>query len=202
MKFGNYLVGQSCRLPGKTTMNLARRKKEFHPRTMVPLLAVLIAGFLAAAKFAFLDPLGRKAAAYDKLSRQQEQLASVTASMKNYDQIAAQYGRYSYGYMTKEEAALVDRMQVLSLVESKLAGTATVKDFSVSGNTLSVNIRNVTLAQTSAIVKDLESSDLVSGVSVYTAATEKTGAAAERDASHPADVSMTVTLTKTKGAAK
>ena len=199
---GKSLGGRFQRLPEKATMNLAQRKKRFHPHTMLPLIFVLVAGSLAVAKFAFLDPLGRKTDAYDRLSRQQEQLASVTASLKDYDEVAEKYGKYSYGYMTEDESALVDRIQVLDLIEEKLSGMATVKDFSISGNTLSVNISNVTLAKTGVIVKDLESSSLVSSVSVYTASTEGNSGSQSQNSAQPVSVSMTVTLTKSKEASK
>lgn len=187
------------KLPGKTSMNFARRKKKFRPRVMIPLILILIGAALAAAKFAFIDPLGRKAAAYDGLSSRREELASAAAAVKDYDSVAEKYGKYSYGYLTNEEASTADRMKAISLVESIVASAASVSDFSISGNTISIDADGISLEQMGAVVKKLEASELVSTVTVQTAASDGNGTAAGSTAQRAA-FALTVTLADAKEA--
>ena len=115
-------------------------------------------------------------------------MQQLTVHLAGYDKLAAQYGRYSYGWMTETEASLLDRMQVMTIIEEKIAPAATIADFAINNNALTVNISGVTLDQTSALVNELELSPLVYSVSVYTAKAD--------DATLQAQVSMTILLQK------
>ena len=62
-----------------------------------------------------------------------------------------------------------DRIDILDLIETKLARIATVENISINANVLTVNISGITLEQASNMVEDLESSALVQKASVYSA---------------------------------
>lgn len=175
-------------LPTKATMNLAFHESSFRLSRVLPAAVVGVAALLVFTKLAILNPLDQKAAAYEALGARQAQMQLVTAKLAGYNDLAAQYGRYSYGWMTSTESSLVDRMQVIALIEDKISSAATIADFAVNNNALTVNMSGVTLDQTSAIVSDLESSPLVSSVTVYTAKAS--------DATLQAQVSMTIILHK------
>ena len=172
----------------KKTMNLAFHKSEINPKILVPVILLIIVAGVAFAKFGFLDPLDKKTAALMDLSSRQVQLEMVNAKLTGYDEVAAEYGRYSYGWMTETESGLVDRMDILSIVEKTIAPTGTIDNFSIKDNVLSVTINGLTLQQTSALVKKLEAQDLVTSAAVYSAAAE--------DATLQAKVAMTIILEK------
>lgn len=175
-------------MPSKTTMNLAFHESSFHLGRTLAFVVVAMAVILVFTKIAILDQTDKKTAAYAALAEKQTQLQLVMTKLAGYDELAAQYGRYSYGWMTEEEAALVDRMQVLSIVENQIVPAATVQDFAINNNVLTLNISNITLEQTSALVNTLENTQLVSSVSVYTAQSD--------EQSQQAKVSMTIILEK------
>lgn len=182
--------------PSKTTLNLAmRRKSEFHPKRLVPLLLVL---FLCAAlfgKFAVSDRLQRVNEAQARLTALQSQKTDLLAATADYDEVAERYRLYSVGWMTEEEAALVDRVGMLDLIESELMGKGRVLGLTASGNLLSVQLSGITLDDTSTIVERLYQRDDVVNVSVYTATTaEETGSNAA--------VSLIVTMTAEGGEAE
>ena len=81
-------------------------------------------------------------------------------------------GRYSYGWMTEDETNLVERMDILSLMETKIRPRAQIEDFSISGNVLTVNLEGITLEQTSSLVTLLESDPLVTSATVYKASND------------------------------
>lgn len=172
---------------GKTTMNFARKESGVKLGRMAPVIVLVVLVVAIGAKVGILDLLDQKTAAYANLAAKQEQLVAISMQLTEYDEVAALYGRYSYGWMDESETSLVDRMKVLDLIEEKLASAALVSNFSVNGNVLTLNLSGVTLDETSAIVRDLESSPMVVSVSV---------ASASAPEAEDASVFMTINLTR------
>lgn len=80
--------------------------------------------------------------------------------------------------MTEEEASLVERGDVLTILERKLIASSDVKDFTINNNVITANITGVTLDQAREIVKVLEEDPLVSSATIYSAKTEEDTAVA------------------------
>lgn len=161
--------GKKVVIPTKTTMNFARKESGVKLGRVAPAALVVIAIVAIGAKVGILDLLDQKTAAYASLASKQEQLVAISMQLTEYDEVAALYGRYSYGWMDESETSLVNRLDVLDLIEEKLASAAYVSNFSVNGNVLTLNLSGVTLDEISAIVRDLESSPMVLGVTVSSA---------------------------------
>lgn len=172
--------------PNKRTMNFLRRSTIDH-KIMLPVLLAAILMLSGFVKVGILNPLGQKAEAYSALAAKQEQLALANETLAGYDDLLQQYGRYSYGLMNDTEINLVSRMDVLSLVETKIAPSAHIEDFAVNNNILTMNICGVTLKEASAIVKSLESSPLVIRAAVNSATA---------DDGREARIFISITLTK------
>ena len=159
-------------LPSKKTMNFVHHESSFNPKKVLPLaiVVVLVAGLFA--KFGIMDQLDKKTAAYNDLAQRQEQLAVVNNKLAGYDDLAKQYGRYSYGWMSESEVNMVSRMDVLALVEQKISPASVIENIAVNNNVLTLNIHGITLEQASAMVKSLEESEMVSSATVYSANAE------------------------------
>lgn len=156
----------------KRTMNFVHHESKFKLKNVLPVILVLAILIPAVVKFGFLDPLEEKNRAYTQLAAKQEQLAVVQARLGDYDELAKQYGRYSYGLMNDIEINLVSRMDVLQLVEKEIASKAYIENFAVNNNVLTMNIYGVTLEQASTIVNRLESNNLVTHATVNSATAE------------------------------
>ena len=161
--------GKKVVIPTKTTMNFARRESGVKLGRVAPAALVVIAIVAIGAKVGILDLLDQKTAAYASLASKQEQLVAISMQLTEYDEVAALYGRYSYGWMDESETSLVSRLDVLDLIEEKLAYVCNVSNVSVNGNVLTLNLSGVTLDEISAIVQELESSPMVLGVTVSNA---------------------------------
>lgn len=172
----------------KSTMNLAFHESSFRLSRVLPVILIIVIIAALFAKFGFIDMISKKTAAYAELGQKQEQMQSISTKLAEYDELAAEYGRYSYGWLTEDEAALVDRMAVLTIIEKTIDADATVQDMAVNKNVLIVNISGITLENTSALVNKLENDPLVKNVSVYTAVAD--------DETMEAQVSMTIILEK------
>jgi len=181
-------IKKTSSVPSKKSMNFSHHVNSFDLKKMAPALIVLVVALVLFAKFGILDQMQKKTALYSELSVIQTQQAQLDEKLAGYDELAAQYGRYSYGWMSDEEVSLVDRMEVYSLIESKIMSGATIDSFSINESTITLNISGLTLEEASAIVKDLESSDMVGTAYVYSASAE--------DAEVADSMFMTVTLVK------
>ena len=153
----------------KRTMNFVHHKSNFNIWKVLPVVLVLIIALAIFAKIGFLDQLSKKTLAYSELAAKQEQLAAINTRLVGYDELANEYNRYSYGLMNDTEINLVSRMDVLKLLEEKIAPNAVIENFAVNNNVLTMNIHGITLEQASAMVKNLESTNLVSRATVNSA---------------------------------
>ncbi len=158
--------------PSKRTMNFVHHQSSINWTKVVVFGLVIILAAGVFAKFGILDQLDKKTAAYNELAMQQEQLAIVSAKLAGYEELSKQYGRYSYGWMNETEVNMVSRMDVLDLVEKKIAPNAIIENMAVNNNVLTLNIRDITLAKASTMVKSLEATALVSSATVYSAVAE------------------------------
>ncbi len=177
----------SAAAPTKKTMNFSHHVSSFDLRKMMPAIIVIVIVIGLFAKFGIIDQLSKKTAAFAELSDIQTQQDVLNAKLKDYPELEKQYGRYSYGWMSEDEVSLVDRMEVYKLIESKIMDAAVIENFAVNGNVITMNMRGITLKEASAVVKDLESSDMVDSAYVYSA---------EAENAEQAQMFMTINISK------
>lgn len=179
--------------PAKATLNLVMRERSMNSlSTVLPVFLVLLFAVGAFAKFAVIDRLLEAGTARASLAAAQAVLTGAEAANADYASISAEYSRYFFTGFTKEEAAAVDRMEILALLEQQLMAAAQVSAVSVTGNIMTVSISGVTLQELSDLIRDLKAHEIVSDVSVYTAETQ----AGRTDGGKTAAATMTITLTQ------
>ena len=177
----------AAQMPSKKTMNFVHHQSSINLKKLIPVLVMILAIGIVFAKVGFIDPLARKTAAYNDLTVKQEQLAAINAKLAGYNDLAMEYGRYSYGWMNDTEVNMVSRMDVLNLVEQEISSKAYIDNMAVNNNVLTLNIHGITLEQASTMVKSLEESGLVSSAAVYNAVAEE---------AEEAKIFMSIILTK------
>ena len=177
----------SAAAPTKKTMNFSHHVSSFDLRKMMPAIIVIVIVIGLFAKFGIIDQLSKKTSAFAELSDIQTQQDVLNAKLKDYPELEKQYGRYSYGWMSEDEVSLVDRMEVYKLIEAKVMDAAVIENFAVNGNVITMNMRGITLKEASAVVKDLESSDMVDSAYVYSA---------EAENAEQAQMFMTINISK------
>lgn len=173
--------------PVKNTMNFVHHQSNFNPKKVVPVAVALVLVMALFVQFGILAPMAKKTQAYTELAQKQEQLAAVNTRLAGYDELAMEYGRYSYGWMSDSEVNLVSRMDVLNLTEKYISNKAIIDNLAVNNNVLTLNIHGITLEEASAMVKKLETNALVKSASVYNAVAEE---------AEEAEIFMSIILTK------
>lgn len=187
-KTASVQIGKKKAVASKSTMNLSLHQSSFQPKRVIPVVLVIVIAALLFAKFGFMDPIAKKSAAYTDLAQKQDTLSKISAQLVDYDELADQYGRYSYGWLTETEASLVDRMDLLEILETTISPVAVVKDFAINNNIVAVNLSGITLDETSVLVKELESDPRIESVTVYSAKAD--------DSDMKAQVAMTIIMQK------
>lgn len=183
----NPIKKNAVQYPSKKTMNFVHHQSGINLKKLIPaLVLVLIIGALFA-KFAILDPLAKRDVALGELTDKQTQLALINGKLTGYEELAQQYGRYSYGWMNETEVNMVSRMDVLQLVEQEIATKAIIDNMAVNNNVLTLNIHGITLEQASTMVRSLEERGLVESAAVYNAVAEQ---------AEEAEIFMSIIMTK------
>lgn len=154
--------------PSKRHMNLYYKME----RTAVPSAVLLcslsvFAILLVLSKFFVFDLVQEERQTKRELESAREQLQECQAQVMDYEDVAFTYSRYA---ATEEEAAQVDRVQILDLLDQAVRSRSQVLQVTVSGGTVTVNISVRTLRETAQIVRELEASPIVERTMVNTAA--------------------------------
>lgn len=161
--------------PTKTSMNLFYKPdRTTKPATVALYVLFALTCLLGLSKLLVYDLWAENREAQQALAAVQDQLDSAKEQLSDYSEVRERYSRYS---ATEEERALIDRLQVLDLLDQASAGTARLDSVSISGDTAQVQFSGATLAQTAQIIRVLESSPMVSGTVVNTAATTESAGA-------------------------
>lgn len=161
------------------------------PATIALYVLFALVCLLGLGKFLVYDIWAETTQAQRTLAAAEQQLQDVQLELTDYDQVRERYSRYS---ATEEERALIDRMEVLALLDEAVGTAASMDALSISGDTVQLQFSGVTLAQTAEIVKKLEASPIVAYTMVNTASTTQSGAPA--DASAPVQASVLIQLQK------
>lgn len=156
--------------PTKRTMNLYFRvDRTTKPATAFLYILFTLVVLLALAKVLIYDPWMQVRQLEAQADSAQARLLEAQQELEDYDQILEQYLRAS---LTQRELALVDRMDLLELIDTAIRPEAEITRVSITGDEVLLSFSQVTLGQAAQLVSRLEQSPLVSQVTVDTASTD------------------------------
>ena len=165
-------MSRKAAYPTKTSMNLFYKPdRTTKPSTIALYVLFALVLLLGLSKWLVYDVWMERYEAEQALAAAQDELDGVMLRLADYNEVQERYFRYS---ATDEERALVDRMEVLAMLEIT-AGDAGLYTISINGDQVQTQLSNVTLAQVAAIVDRLEASPIVAGTVVSTATTGNSG---------------------------
>ncbi len=179
--------------PAKRSMNLFYKPdRTTKPATIALYVLFVLVCLLGLGKFLVYDVWVETTEAQQALAAAERQLEDVQLELTDYGEVWERYSRYS---ATEEERDLIDRMEVLALLDEAVGTTADMDAVSIGGSTVQLQFSGVTLAQTAQIVSALEASPIVAYTMVNTAATTQSEGA-PADASAPVQASVLIQLQK------
>lgn len=159
-------------MPTKRTINLAaQREKKVRIGLAIPAILLILAAAVAFSKFLVIDRMAEVSAARNEVYQLQRRLDAGYEELAGFDDLAELYAHYTYSGFTAEELGRADRVLVLDLMQRVVLPQATVNNWSLTGNELTINMTCGTLQEVNLIVQQLEKEDLVDFCMVYTANT-------------------------------
>jgi hypothetical protein len=165
--------GKKNRYPTKNTINLAFRERAlFRPKIVIPVLALLVL-LGVFSKFAVLDLIGQVRQAQETLVATELELKRLQVDNANSGELMREYKQYSYSGFSPEEKMLVDRMDILILIEQHLMTVAQVSAISIKENTVALHFSDLTLQEAADLIIDLNASPMVQDVFIYTATSQE-----------------------------
>ncbi len=156
----------SATIPTKTTMNLYQPEtKTINLRKAVILLVLALILIGVFVKFGVIDQFAALSQKQAQLEEQQAILIKYAGSVEGYKEVQELYEAYvaQYGSDTP------DAIAVLEMVEKRVMGKATVTGITLSGETLTLTMEDVSLETVGDLASDLEKEPTVKATNVMTA---------------------------------
>lgn len=140
---------------------------------------LLIVGSLALlllvclVKFGFVNRIQEVEKAKELYYRTEQQIALLNERVKDYETVANQYRQYDDSFLSEDEAGEVDRLDIISMIESCIKDNASIQGIRITSNQALITLEETTLTNISDMVALLEAQERTSYVTVYTAETNK-----------------------------
>ena len=184
MAFGkkaeNKAGGKRGKLPTKRSINLAMSdEKPVNFKIGIPAMILILLAAFAFGKFAVADRLVAVSRAEAQVSALQNELNAAYDKLNSFGELTEIYAHYTYSGMTQDEISRADRGSVIAMIRRLILPRGEVTSWTLSGNTLTVNMTVQDLRTVNRTVQDIESDEHVSFCSVNTAATTDKTTAAE-----------------------
>ena len=160
--------------PNKQYINILDGMKSDENRTLEILFFIVFLIALAAfTKFGVIDKISEASAAEAAYNEVQRQITELEEQNADYDKVKKDYSHYGLGYLDDTEILLVDREDVLNLLDKYVLKNADIKTLAVTDNTVTLTVEKTRLNAISSIVKELEADSDVAFVTVNVAGTDR-----------------------------
>ena len=160
-------------MPTKRSINLAvLSEKKTNFGLLIPGILLILVVAAAFSKFLVIDRLAEVDAARAEVNRLQMKIDQGYEELAGFDDLADLYAHYTYSGFTQEELNRSDRVEVLRLIRSVVLPRTEVSSWTLSGNTLTINLNGETLQDINLLVQQLEAEDIVDFCTVNTANTK------------------------------
>lgn len=155
--------------PDKRSMNLYYKPdRTTRPATAALYVTFVLVCLLGLGKLLVYDVWMDTVQARASFAAAEQELNGVMQELSDYPEVRSEYSRYS---ATDEELSLIDRMEILDLLDNTVGVTAAMDTVVIRGNTVQIQFSAVSLAQTARIVEALDASPIVESTTVNTAST-------------------------------
>ena len=160
--------------PNKQYINILDGMKSDENRTLEILFFIVFLIALAAfTKFGVIDKISEASSAEAAYNEVQRQITELKEQNADYDKVKKDYSHYGLGYLDDTEILLVDREDVLDLLDKYVLKNADIKTLNVTDNTVTLTVEKTRLNAISSIVKELEADPDVAFVTVNVAGTDR-----------------------------
>lgn len=145
------------RIPTKKGINFItndKHKTNVHAMICFLIFLVCLGLFTYFGVIRLLQKANDAASAYNSIQAQIDQLNN---SMSDYDQIQEQYNNEAGSFMSDDELASDDRMEILSMIDEDIRPTIAIQDIHITSSQISITSSETTLSAVSNVIRILQS---------------------------------------------
>lgn len=168
---------REIKLPNKTTMNLLVVENDNSkqlPYFLVGLVVVGICAFLFA-QFLVINRLNKLNVLQGEVSRLQQAYNEQLQYLSDYDQVKEKYSRYTTVYLTKDNERIVDREEIIDLINESIKDLGSSSSFSIVDNSVSFVVLTENQNDLARIRSNFEKSPIVKDVELASSTTTRDG---------------------------
>lgn len=152
--------------PSKKSLNLYYQEDVTTRLSTIALdILFVVVVVLGLAKFLVVDILTERNDAVTKLEKVQAQVESQMKEIEDYNELHAEYVRYSYKILVDEQG-LNDRLDILNMLENTVYKNSGITNVSITGNVVSLNFGGMDLNETAQLIQEIQSYEMVASVQV------------------------------------
>ena len=132
--------------PNKQYINILDGMKSDDNRTLEILIFIIFLVALGVfTKFGVIDKISEASAAEAAYNEVQRQITELKEQNADYDKVKKDYSHYGLGYLDDTEILLVDREDVLDLLDKYVLKNADIKTLAVTDNTVTLTVEKTRL---------------------------------------------------------
>ena len=164
-----FIIKRSAERNLHPQLNLARSRMAQRSKWGILVSVIAVAIFIAVfAKYGVAEQMSLRTEAENDLREAQLNLDAALARSSNYDEVLAEYNRYTLTALSDAELSEADRAEVLALVKNIVVSEEDmcIRSVSVSGNTMQLSIAGISIEGISEPAGILEASETVESVYV------------------------------------
>ena len=168
---------KEIKLPNKTEMNLYVNDNDNTKQLPYFIVGVIVIGILAIlfAQFLVINRLNKLNALQNEVNKLQSEYNAQLEYLKDYDEVKEKYRRYTTVYLTKDNKRIVDREDIIALINSSIEGLGTSSSFSIVDNSVSFVVITADQNDLASIRNNFENNSLVTDVEVSQSSTTSEG---------------------------
>lgn len=156
--------------PDKQTINLAiQNTSKLKNSIQIGCFLIFLLFLTMFVKIAVMNRIKAAIKAEQIYKATEEQIQLLQEKTEEYDEILEAYRMYVNAFYDEGEAAEVDRIEIISLVESCVMNYADIRNMNIVENTLIISLENTSLPLISEIVAAFQADDRTANVTVTTA---------------------------------
>ena len=158
------------KIPEKRSINLAVvNEKHIDLRIAVPAIVLILAAAAVFSKFGVVDRFQAVDDAQAEVTALQARLDAGYEALAGMDDLSDKYAHYTLSGMTKQEQSLVERGEVLEMLERVVLKRFEADRWTLDGNTLTLTVTGSTLREVNDLIQDLQEEEIVDYCTVTTA---------------------------------
>ena len=165
--------------PDKIYVNMLKGQVRKISKTAILVILLIVVAAGAFVKFMVLDQLAALRAAQKNYERVEAELTAIQTENADYDEVSQKYAQVTEWYLTDEEKAIINKVDVLDMLEADVMPFVDVKNIKVSGNTVTVTTDVTDMQVVSRILYNLQTDDRNLSATVTTTAAAKSAVSGE-----------------------